>query len=306
MGRVTELALSEAVSLAHAMVDHVACQHDVRVLFIKGPAATAQGLRGARFSVDVDVLVDPARRPVLAAALNGLGWVDEHPYTSPTVLPMHSLAFRHRAWRCELDLHDRFPGFFAEPQGIFETLWTRAEVVEVAARDLPCPDVAGHALVLALNALRNPHDSGKLSDLDFLVAHIREAFDEAALRDLAQLACDLGAADTGAPFLSAVGAPAIGSGTTSHDDLRGWFLLTEPANTTAVGWVEELRHLPPRAWPRYLWYAAWLSDLELRLANPGLPPGRMPLAAARVRRLKRGLRALPGALRNVRRVDREV
>ena len=74
-GRVTELALDEAVPLAHALVDRVAVDHDVRVLFIKGPAAAGQGLRPARPSVDVDVLVDPSRRSLLAERADrpGLG-----------------------------------------------------------------------------------------------------------------------------------------------------------------------------------------------------------------------------------------
>src|SRR3954451_764135 len=154
---MTELALTEAVPLAHAGGGRGARGHDVRVLVIKGPTAMAQGLRAERVSLDVDALVDPARRGVLAAALAELGWLDENPYTSPTVLPMHSLTHRHRRWPCELDLHDRFPGFFAEPQDVFEHLWSRRSAVEVAGREIPCPDRAGQALVLALHALRDPH-----------------------------------------------------------------------------------------------------------------------------------------------------
>src|SRR5262245_15615840 len=153
-GPVTELALAEAVPLAHVVVDRVAREHDVRVLFIKGPTAVAQGLRPERVSLDVDALVDPARRSVLAAALTDLGWVDENPYTSPTVLPMHSLTHRHTSWPCELDLHDRFPGFFAEPQDVFEQLWVRRDSVEVAGQRIPCTDRTAQALVLALHALR--------------------------------------------------------------------------------------------------------------------------------------------------------
>ena len=102
--RVNEIALSEAVPLAHALVDRIAEERGVRVLFIKGPTAVEQGLRPPRASLDVDALVDPARRHLLAARLADLGWVDEHPYTSPTVLPMHSLTYRHVSWPCELDL----------------------------------------------------------------------------------------------------------------------------------------------------------------------------------------------------------
>jgi len=297
---MTELALTEAVPLAHAVVDQVARDHDVRLLFIKGPTATAQGLRAERVSLDVDALVDPARRGVLAAALTELGWVDENPYTSPTVLPMHSLTHRHPKWPCELDLHDRFPGFFVGPQDVFERLWSRRSTVEVANREIPCPDRSGQALVLALHALRDPHDPTKAAELTDLIGRVSTSYDRDALRDLADLAHDLGAADTAATFLEAVGAPAVGRGSTGRADLHAWQLRTEPSDATAVSWVAELRHRPKRQWPRYLWYAAWLSDQELRVADPNLPDTRSALLGARLRRLRRGLGAVPQALRDVR------
>lgn len=300
---MTELALSEAVPLAHALVDRVAEERGVRVLFIKGPIAVEQGLRAPRGSLDVDALVDPARRHLLAERLTELGWVDEHPYTSPTVLPMHSLTHRHARWPCELDLHDRFPGFFAEPQDVFERLWERRRTVTVAAQEIPCPDPSGQALVLALHSLRDPHDDVKAAELSRLVGRVTAAATEESLRDLAELAYALGAADTAAPFLDRVGAPPLGRGTTGRDDLHAWQLRTQPQRTTAVSWVTQLRRLPWYRRPAYLWYAATLSEVELRLAEPDLPPGRRALMGARARRLRRGLKALPTAWRDVRRLE---
>lgn len=297
---MTEVGLSEAVPLAHALVARVAEDVGVRVLFLKGPAAVAQGLRAPRVSVDVDALVDPARRSVLAGRLTELGWVDERPYTSPTVLPMHSLTHRHPSWPCELDLHDRFPGFFADPQEVFERLWAGRVSVEVAGRPIPAPDRAGQALVLALHELRDPHDPVKAHALGDLVERVTSFSAGDSLRDLAELARDLGAADTAAPFLDRVGAPSPGRGTTDPADLRAWRLRTQP-HASVAGWVDQLRHLPPYRWPRFLWYATFLTEDELRLDDPNLPPGRRALLGARVRRLRRGLRGLPGAVGSVRR-----
>jgi hypothetical protein len=295
---MTELQLTEAVPLAHALLARVAADSDVRLLFIKGPAASIQELRSPRTSVDVDALVDPARRALLAARLSDLGWVDERPYTSPTVLPMHSLTHRHPSWACELDLHDRFPGFFAEPQDVFERLWARRTTVEVAGREIACPDRGGHTLVLALHALRDPHDPGKADELTELVERIRTGTGPDALRDLAELAHDLGAADTTAPFLDRVGAPQVGRGTISVEDHRAWRLRTQP-DASVAGWLDELRRLPKRRWPRFLWYAAVLTEDELRLDDPLLPPGRRAVLGARVRRLRRGLGAVPRAWRRL-------
>jgi hypothetical protein len=301
---VTELALYEAVPLAHAVVDRVAENVGVRILLIKGPVAVAQGLRRHRSSVDVDVLADPARRQHLAAALMELGWADEDPRRSPTVLPRHSLTLRHPTWPCELDLHDRFPGLFLDRQELFERLWERRTRAEVAEREVWAPDPLAHALILALHSLRDPYDTPKRTDLDELVKNVPALFDDADRQALAELARDLGAADTAAPFLTEIGCPPIGRGSISIEDLRAWRLRTQPLDGTAVGWIEELRRLPKRSWPHYLWYAAVLSEKELRLQDPSMPEGSAPVWAARGRRLRRGLAAMPSAVRSVRRSGR--
>jgi hypothetical protein len=296
---------AEGVLLAHAMVDRVAADVGVRVIFIKGPGAVAQGLRPVRTSLDADVLVDPGQRPVLARRLSELGWIDEHPYTSPTILPPHSWEYRNPRWPCELDVHDRFPGFFAEPQSVFERLWERRTQVTLAARPIPVPTAEDHALLLALNCLRDPHQPAKVRELEFLVSWTRAEVVADKLVYIAQRAAELGAADTAAPYLDAVQAPEIARGTWSDAQRHDWLLVTQPVDSTAVSWLEELRRLPARSWPRYLWYAVWLSDVELRLAEPSLPPGRRALMRARVRRLRRGVRALPAAFRNVRSFSRD-
>jgi hypothetical protein len=217
------------------------------------------------------------------------------------VLPRHSLTLRHPTWPCELDLHDRFPGLFADRQANFERLWERRTRVEVAAQEIWGPDLLSHAVILALHSLRDPYDTGKRADLAELVVNLPELVPDSDLPELAELARDLGAADTAAPFLDDVGCPPVGRGTTSAEDLRAWRLRTEPVSGTAVGWIEELRRLPKRSWPGYLWYAAVLSERELRLQDPSLPEGDRAVWLARGRRLRRGFAAMPAALRSVRR-----
>ncbi|HEY3529238.1 MAG TPA: glycosyltransferase family 4 protein [Nocardioides sp.] len=298
---MSELALTEAVPLAYALVNRLAGDLGVRVLFIKGPVADQQGLRTRHVSVDVDVMVDPAQRDLLGDGLSSLGWADEDPHTSPRVLPLHSWTYRHPQWPCELDVHDRFPGFFAEPQTVFDTLWARRTEASIATRTVPTPDVAGHTLILALHALRDPDRSFHRSALDDVLGKAGSRFDESGLVDLATLAHALGAADTAAPFLSRLGAPPVGVGTTSEADLRVWNLRTMGGGRAAVSWVEELRRRPWRARPQFIWYALMLSEKELRLADPSLPEGRKAVLGARARRLRRGLGAVPSAVAQVRR-----
>jgi hypothetical protein len=139
----------------------------------------------------------------------------------------------------------------------------------------------------------------RADELSGLVERVRAISDEYSLRDLADLAAALGAADTAEPFLDQLGAPAIGRGTTAPDDLLAWRLRTRP-HASVAGWLAGLRATPPTGWPRYLWYAVWLSERELRADDPGLPPGRSAVRRARLRRLRRGLSAMPAALASVR------
>jgi CDP-glycerol glycerophosphotransferase (TagB/SpsB family) len=294
----SSLTLPEAVPLAHALLDRVAQAAGVRVLFIKGPAAAEQGLRSPRTSADVDTLVDPAGLERLRARLTELGWVDDHPYSTPTAAG-YSRTHRHPAWPCELDLHVTFPGLYADPQAVFEHLWSRRAAVDVAGQEIACPDVQAHTLLLALNSLRDPHSIAKSGALEDLAERVAATFDAVALTEIGQLASNLGASDTSAPFLSMVNAPNQGLGSTSAADMEAWRLRTQPAWRVAT-WMRGLREQPIGSVPRYLWRAVVLSEAELRSAHPELPPGRRALARARWRRLKRGATRAPAALKSIR------
>ena len=213
----------------------------------------------------------------LAAALSTLGWVDEHPYTSPTVLPMHSLTFRHTQWPCgaPLDLHDRFPGLFADRQSLRDTLVPAWNSHRGRSSDSPCPDPASQALILALHSLRDPHEPAKAADLDDLVVRI-----------------STGMEDTGLPGPRRVGMRPRGSRQRQavprsprrpspwcrldHEGRHAGLAAPSAADTTAVSWVEGDRRRPIGSWPRYLWYAAWLSERELRFRQPRFATGSSP------------------------------
>src|SRR3954468_14696535 len=158
--RSSALALTEAVPLLHGVVDEVARRAGVRVLFIKGPILTQQGLRDAHQSVDVDVLVDPSRLDDVRRGLEELGWAVRVPSTSARVLPLHSTTYAHPLWPCEIDVHDRFPGFLADLQQTFETLWSFRTTATVAGREVACPRPVAHAAIACLHALRDASSAG--------------------------------------------------------------------------------------------------------------------------------------------------
>ena len=298
------LRLEEAVTLAHAFVARAAGVSGIRVLVIKGPILAMQGLRPERPSVDVDVLVDPSRFEEMQALLREHGWRIDVPSTGPHVMTFHSKAYRHDNWPCEIDVHDRFPGFFADPQDVFEALWARRTTAAIAGREVPCPDILGNAAVAALHALRDPSYQRSKTDLAFMTEALGEGLDQGQLRELAELAVATGAADTLRPFLDAIGAPKLGEGTTPAKYLEAWQIRTSSSGVKTVAYLYQLRHARIRQWLPMLWHALVLTEAEVRRAQPDAAPGAWGLFKARVRRLRRGLEDLPRAARIVWRRQR--
>lgn len=293
------LDLGEAVALLHPLVARMAERSDIRALLIKGPIAARQRLRPDWPSIDVDVLVDPSRFEDMQQVLRDNGWRVEVPCTGPPLMPFHSEAYRHDSWPCEIDVHDRFPGFFADPQDVFEELWTRRTSSTIAGRDVPCPDLLGGAAIVALHALREPSYERSRRALAFLTETLDDRFDATQKRELAELAVATGAADTLRPFLDAVGAPRLGDTSTSAEDLRVWQIRTRSTGVRAVSYLYQLRRTPARRLAPFLWHALVLTEGEIRAVQPTAAPGAWGLFRARLRRLRWGLRHIPRAARIV-------
>ena len=279
---------------------------DVRLLFIKGPTAVAQGLRAPRESLGRR----RTRRPGATGTISPSGSPSSAGWTS-TRTPRRPccrctrLTHRHHAWPNELDLHDRFPGFFADAAG-------RLRAAVGAAQDrqrrrprdpLPRPGRAGARAGPAHASRPARPEQGPRAGLPRRAGHGHRD------RRLAARPRGAGARPRRGGHGGAVPRPGRRTrGRARQHRLRPTCgpgsCAPSPTPRPAVSWVHELRQLPWRRRPRYLWYAAFLSDVELRLAEPNLPPGRGPLLHARIRRLRRGLRAVPSAVRSVHAVER--
>jgi len=287
--------LPESVALLHAVVDRRAREVGARVLFIKGPVLTRQGLRASHTSVDVDVLVEPAGVSPLLAALEALDWRVAVEPTSARVLPLHSTTLRNPSWGCELDVHNRFPGFLAEPEQVFDGLWEHRTTEQIAHRDVPCPDVLAHSAVAALHWLRDGWSEATREKLNYLVGALEPRLDDAGRADLADFVRRTGSAEPLRPFLEMlrIDVPA-----TEHDTTL-WRIRTQTTGMKSVGWVVELRETPLRKLPGRLWHALVLTEAEIRNEQPNAAPGAWGLFRARLHRLRYGFRALPQAVRIV-------
>lgn len=160
-----------AVELLAAAVSDFAEHHGVRIMTIKGRALADQGLRAARGSSDVDVLVDPSAFEHLWRLLRSNGWTDRDKAVlvdlprEGSVLAPHARTLEHPQWPCHLDLHRYYPGFLKPAQDVFDTIWRDHTTVEFAHRVCAVPSVTDHWLIAALHAQRS-RDSAQLTDLE--------------------------------------------------------------------------------------------------------------------------------------------
>ncbi|GAB7002826.1 hypothetical protein JCM18899A_02970 [Nocardioides sp. AN3] len=294
------LELAEGIELGYALVARVAEDVGARLLAIKGRVNEAHGLRSPRDSVDVDVLVEPARHADLVAALLELGWREPPKPPVPPPFGSHSVTIQHPSWPCEIDIHDRFPGFLADPADVFEELWAGRTAIEAAGVTVPATGLLGSALVMALHALRAPHDPRNARELAVLVHRLAaRTVDKAGLR---ALAADTGCLSTARPFLRALG---IDGADAAMDDprLAQWSLRQSSAHHRNLGWLVALRRTAPWRWPVLAMTVFFSNEPHLRRYFPQTPPGRRGLWLARWWRLRAALRDLPRAWRTARRIN---
>jgi hypothetical protein len=300
MSETSVLTTDDAVLLAHALVARLASDSGARVLFIKGPTAVAQGVRPARPSSDVDVLVDPQSFETVCRALEGCGWELRVPdgglEHAGDIAFDHSAHYIHRQWPTDIDVHYLFPGFLAPPEQVFDALWSRRETVTIADVGVPSPDRLGQSLVVALHALRDPEFELSRRDLEHLAGMVEElsAADPDTVPELADLARRTGSAGSAAAFLQRVGAPVAALDPQERERLVNW-QVRQSGLGSSTAWLAELQRAPLRRKghilrralvppPSYL--LGWQADQQA---------SRTTLAMLHLQRWVRGVRALPRA-----------
>ncbi|MFC8502058.1 nucleotidyltransferase family protein [Pedococcus sp. NPDC057267] len=293
----TELHTDEAVLLAHALVARLAEKAAARALFIKGPTAVALGVRPARPSGDVDVLVEPASFEAVCRAMESAGWqlrswLGALRYAGEFAFD-HSAHYIHPEWPCDVDVHYNFPGFLADPAAVFDALWSRRIEVEIAGRQVQSPDHLGQALVVALHALRDPERPQSRADL----AHIAAAADDwppTASSELADLAAATGAAGSAAPLLAALGTAAADDPSLAPR-LADWHARQRGFGRSTM-WLVELRRTPWKDRPATLRRALVPPPEYLVSSHEARTLTRSRLWSLHARRWARGLVSLPRAL----------
>ncbi|MFE4196038.1 nucleotidyltransferase family protein [Paenarthrobacter sp. NPDC056912] len=177
------LSINESIHLSAALVSHIAEESNIRVLLIKGPAATLVGARLQRPSCDLDVLVDRPGMTLLLNELERKGW-EPRIHRVSEAFPDHSKTLLHPRWPSDIDVHWRFPGFYADESTVFELLWQSRQSVELGGRPAWTLSSNDALLVTLLHALRGPASGVLEGDIAFCREKIcispKEHFDRAS------------------------------------------------------------------------------------------------------------------------------
>lgn len=297
--------LGVAVRLAHALVQDVGTRRETRVLHIKGPVAEAQGVRGAKVSSDVDVLVDPARVGEVELGLQRAGWRRRAVTSFHALHSAHAVSLLHPEWPCDIDLHVRFPGFALLDRDVFERMWETRASISIGAVECQVPSVAATALVLALHGLRGEaRYDGHASALVDLQHRIEAEFDSAFLEDLAVEAVRLGCDHTASPFLRELGV-RIADSDDASPEAREWDARRREGFTLASDLAFELRRVPWWRRPVLMIRVAWPSRRDISIASPVSARSPGSRLSYRVNRMARALRDARGARRALRSARRD-
>lgn len=285
------LPLDVAVELAHALIQRHCDELELRVLFLKGPAAHHQGLRGRSISTDVDAFLAEEDACRLETSLLGTGW-STRPSGMVEVALRHAVTLVHEHWPVDIDIHHHLPGIVPPPpRGVFDALWARRGHVELAHWRVDVPDRIDHALILLLNILRSgPHGSSD-ARLDVLA----DALDNDEMRTLDRRIAEFDCGPHVIPFVRRHGRGLLAFDTRVPD--RTW-LLYQNLDQPALLWLDGVARAPWRRRPAILLNAVYPSRHVLSERNLSLieAPGRK-LLAERAGRLARGVVRLPALLR---------
>lgn len=292
----TYLPLQPAVVLAHALVAHVADEVGIRVLFLKGPIATMQGLRAPDYvSGDVDALCEMGQEQRLIDALEARGWFQRAESEAHALFVTHSVTLCHPQWPCDIDVHTSFPGFLAPPRLVFDVLWAHRQTFDMAEVDVQGPDYPTQCLIVLLHGLRAPFLPKNQSE----IAQSRDRFErmtEADIGRVKRLVEQTGAAEVVHQFFAQLGL-SIPVPRRPTAEYTNWRLLTQPSNTE--GWLVTLART--KGWQRWriLFRAVLPTREHLIIDHPAAALSMRATARAYIDRLTRAARLAPSAIHNV-------
>ncbi|MCJ1694913.1 nucleotidyltransferase family protein [Rathayibacter caricis] len=235
------LSNGSAVPLAYAYADHLAKSIGARTLAIKGSIAVEHGYRdGSNVSSDADVIVDPGRFDDLVELLESRGWKRRREARAPRYFGTHSVSLYKDDWPCDIDVHFRYPGLFADPADAFAVMWERRTVVSVAHRPVTAVDPLLGGIILAVHALRDPERARSRVDLDAVVRSFGASRSDTFDAELALVAERLRARQVLRPLFERIGLDS-GPSDLTEAEAHSWEFVVAGVGSTAFHWWTAFR-----------------------------------------------------------------
>lgn len=286
------LPLAISVELGHALIQSVADQIGVRVLFIKGPIANKYKLRPFRQSGDVDVLVEMGRAHELISAMQEFDWVVRPASLANRTFVTHSDSLIHHSWPCDIDVHLSYPGMFSDEA--FEALWARRTTTIFAGREVDSVDYVSSALIAALHSLRTPFDTRSALELNHLVEAWTVVQTPSLEHQLVELAKEVGGLWAVQPFFDAVGIRAQASDEPPVE--YGVWLRNQRQLNRSAAWISHIASARWRERPGLIAKAMFPARTDIYIDHPAGREGALAFTRAWWKRLTTAARALPVAV----------
>lgn len=281
--------LASSTLLLTAAVARVAAVGGVRLLIIKGIAATQYNLRRPRASSDVDVVVAPDDFDEFVATLEERGWVRRAHDPDTGTFPLHSISVFHPNWAADVDVHFRYPGLEGDASVVFERLWSQRTTMWCGSQSINIPGLADSIMIGAVHAIRSIWSESHRAELDYLVQRCGRMDNEV----LIARARELGALATARPFLERL--LRMHSSVEWGEPSDEWRMRTEfpeAIDRRALLW----KQATPRERLTKLRHALFppVDALVKQTTRSQLAPAE--LVASYLRRWLRGFRVLPRGL----------
>lgn len=278
------LTLAEAVPLGTVHLQRLLADAGVRSLVIKGPAFVELGVRAARQSHDIDLLIHPDDRVRANEALAAARWSTISHWFPPALDDIiYSTTLHHALFPVTLDLHHRFSGLLADPALVFERMWQRRTRVRIANHLVDTLGREQAIVVEALNATKLVAQDKRQAS----VARVASQVDAEDLPAVVSAAEEVGARHTAGELIAALGGPEPSG--PPPDGYDSW--VRRGARNSGKDLVLDILRRAPHHVPRVVWQQLTLDPKVARFwASTHGVPYRSPqqILWIRIRRALRG------------------
>lgn len=284
---MASFSLNEANQLAHALLASIGREAGIRTLSIKGLISDRYVLRPPRVAADADVLIDPSRFDEFCRLLTEHRWHLRVEREVPSLLGPHSVTLIRDDWPSDIDVHVRFPGFFAEDQIVFERLWQTRSSMQIAHVEVAVPSRAACAVIAALHSVRYTKSVRHAGELERVVTLLREGFTEDERAEFIDVARVGRAQWVLRELFELIDHPyEIDAG--ARQQLLWNTNRATVEDGAAVSWLNSLKTAPLHRKPAVLLQALWISRSDIPRNNPETVPTVREAWAHRMLRWKRG------------------